>query len=206
LDLQWVSGLSHQTGNLTMAKSSKLIVYNGSTVGLSKDFVFSQTSPSTDWNWGTTTTLAMNGDGGGGGGYGQRLEIGGKDYGYSPTGPGFDSNSNFNLKTLKIGDNSNSTHTLAFLSDWINNGKRGGTGGNAEALYVDSLFVGSGDTLNLDGLHLYVKGYGLVHTGAWGSVGGTIINEAVPIPLPSGLPLLGSGLLGRVGWRRFGKG
>jgi hypothetical protein len=131
------------------------------------------------------------------GGYGQRLEIGGKDYGY--VAAGFVSNTNFNLKTLKIGDNSSSTHTLTFLSDWINNGQRG-TGGEAEALYVDSLFVGSGDTLNLDGLNLYVNGIGLVSPGAWG--GGQIIDLAVPVPLPSTLLLLGSGLLGLAGLRR----
>ncbi len=195
LDLQYVYGQTHQTGYLTMAQGSNLKVYSDSTVGLSKDFVFAQTDPSTNWNWGTGTTLAMNGTVGG---YGQRLEIGGEDYGYDGS-TGFDSNTNFNLKNLRIGDTSSSTQTLTFLSDWIDNGHQGGSGGEAEALYVDSLFVGAGDTLNLDNLHLYVKGYGLVTPGAWGS--GTISNELVPIPLPSTVLLLGSGLLGLGGWR-----
>jgi hypothetical protein len=203
LDLQSVYGDKNQTGNLTMAQTGNLKVADNLTVGLSKDFVFSQTNPSTNWNWGTTTTLAMNGVVGG---YGQRLEIGGKDYGDPSTG--FDNNSNFNLKTLKIGDASDSTHTLVFLSDWINNGQRG-TGGKAEALYVDSLFVGLGDTLNLDGLHLYVKDYGLVvpteHWTFGPGGGGSISNDAVPIPLPSTLLLLGSGLLGLAGLRRRSK-
>ena len=176
-----------QVGNLNMTQFTNLAVQNGQTVRISQDFTFAQQTPSS-WNWGAGTTLLMDGSG-----TPQRLEVGGKDYGYVPAG----FSNNFNLQNLDI----NGDGTDVYLTDWINNGQRGGRGGSAEALYVDSLYIALGDTLNLNGLHLYVEGFGLVRIGTWRNGGGMITNPSVPIP--GTLLLVGSGLLGLAGFKRI---
>ncbi|MFH1417701.1 MAG: hypothetical protein ABII12_05370 [Planctomycetota bacterium] len=55
------------------------------------------------------------------------------------------------------------------LVDNIDNGNRGGVGGAAEALYVDSLVLNAGSVLDLNGLHLYWR-------TEFVNSGGTIIN------------------------------
>jgi hypothetical protein len=176
-----------QVGNLNMSQFANLAVQNGQTVGISQDFTFAQQTPSS-WNWGARTTLLMDGSG-----TPQSLEVGGKDYGYVPAG----FSNNFNLQNLDI----NGAGTYVYLTGSVNNGQLGGSGGLAEALYVESLYIAAGDTLNLNGLHLYVDGFGLVGVGIWSNGGGLITGPMVPIP--GTLLLLGSGLLGLAGFRRI---
>jgi hypothetical protein len=56
--------------------------------------------------------------------------------------------------------------------DEIDNGNRDGAGGASEALYVDSLELGAGSVLDLNGLHLYWRTQFIDH-------GGTILNGTV---------------------------
>ena len=176
-----------QVGNLNMSQFTNLAVQNGQTVGISQDFTFAQQTPSS-WNWGAGSTLLMDGSG-----TPQSLEVGGKDYGYFPAG----FSNNFNLQNLDI----NGAGTNVYLTGSVKNGQQVDSGGSAEALYVESLYIAAGDTLNLNGLHLYVDGFGLAGVGTWGNGGGMITGPTVPIP--GTLLLLGSGLLGLAGFRRI---
>ena len=105
--------------------------------------------------------------------------MGGRDFGLDPVrGTPLDSGfvNNFNLMDLHIGKGA---HVL--LTDLIDNGDRGGAGGDAEALYVNRLiFDDTTSTLNLNGLHLYY------HTLQGNS--GQIITT--PIPEPAGMWIL----------------
>jgi hypothetical protein len=133
-------GCTLQTGNFSMSPSATLTVGNwqGGSLDLSKDFTFSQTDPA-KCNWDPNTTLQMSG----GGAQQQSLEVGGRDYSLSSTG----FSSNFNLPALNLAG----AGTYVNLVDNIDNGHRP----PREALYVDSLNVPAGTTLNLNTIHLY---------------------------------------------------
>ena len=105
------------------------------------------------------------------------------------------------LATLNV----TSSKTLALSKDFI-------FAQADEALYVDNFNVfGSGDhlephaTLNLNKLHLYILKGGLpklvTTADSWQPWvgGGEIIDDFTPIPAPSTILLLGSGLLGLLG-------
>jgi len=76
---------------------------------------------------------------------------------------------NFALGKLTVGG---ADIGMVRLVDNTDNGNRGGTGGNAEALYVDRLELGAGSVLDLNNLHLYWRS-GFVDNG------GTILNGEV---------------------------
>jgi hypothetical protein len=180
-----LSGYDVHTGNFEMLGSAALTGGSGRTFNLTKNFSFTQTDES-KWNSGAGFRLEMSGGGGGGR---QSLEVGGHDYGAVDTG----FTDNFHLEKLSLTE----VATYAYLVDAFDNGNRG----SPEALYVDSLSLADGTTLNLNGLHLYtyLEGYTEVLAGDT-RFGGTIIDS--PVPLPSTLLLLGSGLLGLAGLRR----
>jgi len=186
------------TGTLNMNQHAVLDVASGKTITLSGNFIFAQTEEAL-WKYAATTgsvnTLTMNGLG-----PHQRLEIGGQDKGLDISG----FSNNFDINNLNISD----AGTFAFLTDWLDNGNRA----SDEALYVDNLNIfGTGNpldphaTLNLNNLHLYILKDGspyLVTTAdsfkPWVG-GGEIIDAYTPIPTPSTILLLGSGLLGLLG-------
>lgn len=66
------------------------------------------------------------------------------------------------------------------LVDLIDNGNRGGPGGNAEALYVGELILRAGSVLDLNGLHLYCEDFT--------DEGGTVLNGAVAVMAPPVAP------------------
>ncbi|MFA5110731.1 MAG: PEP-CTERM sorting domain-containing protein [Desulfobaccales bacterium] len=191
-----LAGYDVHTGNFEMLGSGALIGGSVRTFNLTKNFSFTQTDES-KWNSGNGFRLQMSGGGGGGGM--QSLEVGGEDMGLIAAGFA----SNFHLEKLSLTELS----TYAYLQDAYDNGNRGLD--VAEALYVDSLSVAADTTLNLNLLNLYTMKPGegihlvtILDDGQAWLGGGHIINEAVVIPLPSTLMLLGSGLLGLAGLRR----
>jgi len=114
------------------------------------------------------------------------FEVAGTDKGASL--PGF--TNNFVLGNLKLGAGS----WLKLLDNSDNNGVS-----DAEALYVSNLELDPGAKLDLNGFHLYYQH--LTNNG--GSFENGSPQQVVPVP--GTLLLLGSGLLGLVGWRRFRK-
>jgi len=156
------------TGNFYMRELARLTVSNNVTLALGGNFAFAQTNE-TYWSWGSNTTLEMNG----GAGSAQALEVGGTDLGAAAGG----FTSNFDLGKLVI----EGTGTQVYLENSIDNGN-----GTVEALYVDSLTIGPGASLNLNGLKLYTylnSQIHLVQPGEGGSFGGgTIIDSSVSPP------------------------
>jgi len=188
---------SFGAGAFSMAESALLQVAASNNLSLTGDFLFFQKDEAA-WDYGGAPgvgpVLTMSGGGA------KTLEIGGKNYGLSNSG----FNGNFHLMGLSLADGA-----YVDLADAVNNGHRNGPGGYAEALYVESLSVPTGTTLDLNNLWLYtfLPGSGAIHAVTNGEHlfgGGDIIGS--PVPLPPGLLLLGSGLLGlAVLGRRFKK-
>ena len=105
---------------------------------------------------------------------------------------------NFDLSDLFIGagahvylgdfqDSGNRAHEDRYFPDYLD-----------EALYVDTLYLAAGSILNLNGLHLYY--HNLISEG--GQIIDFSIGQSEPIPEPSTILLLGSGLIGFAGFRR----
>jgi len=132
------------------------------------------------WNWESGTILKMSYSTPDHSSWGF-LEAGGLDY---------------RLRTLNIAGD-------IALVDLYNNTP----GSGPEALYVDQLIFG-GSTLNLNGCELFVNN----GSGGWTEVNEGYLGKVVdyhvqsPVPVPPTVWLLGSGLLGLVGWRRFKRG
>lgn len=127
-----------QTGNLTMGPDGMLSVGNLKVIDLKGDYTFGQQNAAF-WSWGAGSILQMSGSGA----QQQFLEVGGRDYSLSATGV----SNNFNLPALTL----TGSGTYVNLVDNIDNGHRA----SPEALYVNSLNVPAGTTLNLNRLHLY---------------------------------------------------
>jgi hypothetical protein len=115
----------------------------------------------------------------------QLLEAMGRDVGNTLAG----FTRNFVYSTLSLGNN-----TYVKLVDQADNA----TGTEHEALYVDSLIVPAGTTIDLNGLHLYARGAQIVGTVVGGTVtlaqaptdislSGTTIAENVPAATLVGL-------------------
>ena len=113
------------------------------------------------------------------------FEIAGMDYGTD--GIGF--SDNFALGGLILGGMEVGYVQLVENND---NGNRGGPGGYDEALYVRSLTINSGSTLDLNGYHLYTLEY--IDNG-----GEVLSGQINVIPEPSTLLLLAPALLGFAG-------
>jgi hypothetical protein len=135
-----------QTGNLIMSPNGKLSVGTLGGIQLKGDYTFGQQN--TDyWSWGSGRALQMIGSGA----QQQFLEVGGRDYGLSAIG----FSDNFNMPALIL----TGSGTYVNLVDNVDNGHRT----SPEALYVESLSVFWGNTLNLNRVHLYTYLNGNIH-------------------------------------------
>jgi len=90
------------------------------------------------------------------------FEVAGMDLGSDLAG--FDDN--FHLGTLTLGG---ADIGLVQLADSFNNGNRGGPGGASESLYVDTLIVGTGSLLGINGQNLYTKYFRSLPVGQYTS-------------------------------------
>jgi hypothetical protein len=148
---------ANMTGSDLSMDSTGIMDIN-SVLSLSGNLSFEMTNESL-WDWGTNADLLMSGGVGaniGEWGTWAAMEIGGSDYGTDPVNhvgaPGGFS-SNFDLTELIIGEGAS-----VYLTDTVDNGNRGGSHGDDEALYVDILrFADSSGLLNINGLHFYYK-------------------------------------------------
>ena len=170
---EYVSVGALATKNLLMSSGGAIRVDLSSTVSVAGNFSYAMTDTS-KWFWDSDSTLQMSGSGA----QQQFLEVGGKDYGLSSTG--FNNNFNLPALTLKTGSGA-----YVNLVDNIDNGHRA----SPEALYVNSLIVPTGTTLNLNRLHLYTHLSGDIHQVQAGEGalfgGGQIINRPLkPITAP----------------------
>ncbi len=127
-----------QSGTLGMSSTGMLVVGNIKEIDLKRDFLFGQQNAAY-WSWGAGSVLKMSGSGA----QQQLLEVGGRDYGLSAVG----FSNNFNLPALTLVNSG----TYVNLVDNYDNGHRS----SPEALYVNTLSVPAGTTLNLNRLHLY---------------------------------------------------
>ena len=121
------------------------------------------------------------------------VEIAGWDFGADP----FGFTDNFVLGGLTLGGAD--AAYLRLVND-VDNGNRGGVGGDAEALYVKKLVINEGSTLNLNGYNLYTLDYT--------NLGGTILDgSVVVVPEPATLALIAPALIGFAGiaFRRMGR-
>lgn len=114
------------------------------------------------------------------------FEVGGEDFGFSNEG----FHKNFALDTLQVGSDGDVTQLQLIdvfdnQSDWVGD----------EALYVTNLIVGSGSTLDLNGLNIYYI------NGSFGD-GGGIINSRLggspSVPEPAAVLMLGCGMAIRI--------
>ncbi len=168
--LNWSANLG--THNLTLEATAGLIPYvSTSTFVLSGNFSFFQTDESL-WVGGNgsysnpSLTMASRD------GTPQTLEVGSRDFGAVYTGFNGHGAPNFDLKTFTV----SGTSTRVMLVDDIDNGNRT----SPEALYVQTLSVLPGATLDLNGLALYTLQNGPVQIMEGDGAdfgGGTIIDS-----------------------------
>ena len=165
------------TGSLSMSPLASVKVEGSNHgFGLSGNFTFAQTDPA-KWNWGANTGIVM-----GGNGDWQSLEVGSQDLGAVPAG----FTKNFSLSAFELWNLTPPSVARAYLTDQVDNGHRAG---QREALYVNSLWVDPGTTLNLNHLRLYTYLNGSVHQVQAGEGalfgGGQIINQSLkPVTAP----------------------
>ncbi len=120
------------------------------------------------------------------------FEVAGLDLGLVDEG----FNLNFALDSLVLGG-TDEAH-LVLVNDY-DNGNHGGVGGFEEALYVDTLTIGAGSTLELNNYHLYVR-----NLNNQGTITGGHVTMS-PVPEPGTIALLGIGLFGLARRVRFKK-
>lgn len=125
-------------GNLSFEGSVDVSVYGGTSFDLAGDFKNHSTSPET-FNW-TSGPLNFNGVAP------QTFEMAGQDFGDSNPA-GFIHN--FEMGTLTVEPGC----TVNFRNDFDNIG-----GGGCEVLYVNTLILGAGSTIQLNGCNIYWRG------------------------------------------------
>jgi hypothetical protein len=182
--------------NFTMEQGSTLSVAANNQIQVGGNFSFQQTNPA---SWTDLPDLKLNGaflfnpvtkgyD------IPETLEVGGVN--------GHGITNNFGLNSLTIGYCVYSAY-VKLVDQYANATPSGWTPGS-EVLYLNSLLLGSTSnyptTFDLNNILVYVNGVPLAD-GNYNGI--TVINA--PVPIPGSVLLLGSGLLGLAGLRRFRK-
>ncbi|MFA5110079.1 MAG: hypothetical protein WC443_01600 [Desulfobaccales bacterium] len=174
------SPITLQTKDLLMSNIAAITVGFSSTVNVSGNFSYAMTN-GTGWSWASDSVLSMTGTG-----PGHFLEVGGDPNATNPFA------GNFYIPKLVIAGD-------ATLVDLIDN--QTAYAGH-ETLYVGNLSF-AGSSLNLNDLSLFVWDGSAFDPVEVGDYEGRVFNQAVVIPVPPTMLLLGSGLLSLVGWRRL---
>ena len=174
-----------QANDFTMGQTATLAVGTSTPLVLKGDFSFQQTDP-TKWTYASTNGLGQDLQmmGLGDSMNPQTLEVGGVN--------GNGMINNFALNSLTIGSGS-----YVQLVDLFSNA---GTAGQ-EVLYIGALLLGGATdpTFDLNGIIAFVGDTPLQN----GDYHGITIVGAAAVPLPPTVFLLGTGLLGLVGLRRW---
>jgi hypothetical protein len=137
-------------GDFSVGSDGRFFAVAGSTVALTGgNFINHSTAPTNLWGLGNLSLKFA-----GGGPAWQTLEIGGRNYGQDSQG----FTDNFHLADLTVTGN----NTRVSLQDDSDNGNRG-FGNAPEALYVNTLHVNPGATLNLNKLPLYTYHDSQIH-------------------------------------------
>lgn len=181
-------------GSLMMATGSTLSVGANTPLSLSGNFSFQQTNTVSGWTHGATNGLGpdliMTG---GTAASPLTLEAGGVNKGYTPAG----FINNFAMDSLSI----NAGSYVELVDNYQNATPSGWTSGD-EVLYLLALYdaPGSIPTLNLDGISVFIQGFGTLYNGLYTDPNGGQINviggSPAPAPEPAAMLLFGSGLAG----------
>jgi hypothetical protein len=145
------SAVVNLSGDYTISADGRFEAVEGTIISMLGGNFFNYSTTATNlWGLGNLSLIFS-----GGGSAWRTLEIGGNNYGADDP-QGF--NHNFHLTNLTVTGN----NTRVSLQDAVNNGNRG-PGNAPEALYVNTLNVNPGATLNLNHLPLYTYLDGSMH-------------------------------------------
>jgi hypothetical protein len=148
-DIKDAAVVINVSGDVSFGADGRFFAVEGAAIGLGEHFLNNSTTPDNLVGLGHLALIFI-----GGAPTWKTVEVAGMDYG--ATAAGFVNN--FHMANLTVIGN----NTKVSLRDAVNNGNRG-PGNVPEALYVNTLNVNTGATLNLNNLPLYTYLNGGIH-------------------------------------------